>query len=216
MIIIASCIRANPTVSSAPASAWVVGATGNYTVTVTNNDSSDCAASSFDLTGYGFGSWTGSAGALPALAAGASASTTFELTALNGTADGSYNYTVKATNSILPSYEGSAALVQVCCSGNITVQAILGAKRYKRGASMVITVKARVGATAIPGISVAANILKAGAVVATLSGATAANGNAVLKYKLGKRVARGAYDVNASAAKNGYAGSTAASFSVVK
>jgi hypothetical protein len=211
--VVSPCVRSNPTVTLSPATAWVIGAMGNYTVAVKNNDSSSCSASSFNLSAAAPSGWTGLFGALASLAPGASGSTSLLLTAPTGTVDGSYNFTVTAANGV---YTASTGGVEVCCSGTLAVKAATDKSSYTSKTWVTITVHVAVGQTPVSGASVTANILRGGTVVATLSGTTGTNGTAVVKYKVPPRSA-GAYQVAADSNAWGYNGSDAAAgFTVTK
>jgi hypothetical protein len=211
----APCAPSNPTVTLAPATAWVIGATGSYTVTVKNNDSGPCAASNFSLSASVPSGWAAAFGSLAAISPGASSSTTLQLTAPSGAADGYYSFTVRAQNGAAPTYYGSAAGIEVCCSGVLAVLAATDKSSYLRNTWVTISVNAVVGATPASGAAVSVKLSTAGKTVATLAGTTDANGNAVLKYKLAAKAATGVYQINVSATANGYAGSdNSASFIV--
>jgi hypothetical protein len=110
----ATCARANPTVTLAaptlPAAGVVAGTPVSYNVSVTNKDSSACAASTFDLTSSVPSGWTATA-ASPALSLspGASSSTTLQVTSPTPTASGTYTINATAKNRGATSYLASAS-----------------------------------------------------------------------------------------------------------
>src|SRR5262249_33514040 len=87
-----SCVPANPTVALAPSQSESVqsGTTVTYTVSITNNDASACAKSTFGLLASVPAGWTAAfASSSLALSPGATASTTLQVTSPVATPDGS-------------------------------------------------------------------------------------------------------------------------------
>lgn len=111
------CTRANPLVSIAPsAQSGSPGATLVYTTNVTNNDSSNCSASTFSMSSSILsGGWTWSfTNNTLSISPGASQTTSFSLTSPANSTVGDYNFTNTATNQDAPSYSGtSSAIYQV-------------------------------------------------------------------------------------------------------
>ncbi|MGH6934249.1 MAG: NEW3 domain-containing protein, partial [Dongiaceae bacterium] len=105
-----ACARAYPTVSVTPdQSQWMPPGTAViYDVSVTNNDGSGCASSTFNLTATMPSGWTAAYGvAALNLAAGASGTTTLQITSPGSAADGFYDFTATARNSGATTYSGS-------------------------------------------------------------------------------------------------------------
>lgn len=206
------CTNANPTVSVSPSTAWVVGAMAAYNVTVTNNDSSACAASTFNLAASLPAGWSAAFGALAPLAPGASGSASLTVSAAAGAADDYYNFSVTARNAAAPSYAASASATEVCCSGALAVQAKTDKASYQRNTVVTITVNVRVGQTPGAGVSATVQIIQPSGASTTAVATTDANGNAVVKYKLPAKAVLGIYRVNAAAGANGYSGNASTSF----
>jgi hypothetical protein len=202
-----TCVPAAPSVSLSPTIQWVVGYTGNYTLTVTNNDSNACTDSSFSVSMALPSGWTAQLTSLLALAPGSSASTNVQVTAPSGTADGFYNITGTATNNSNLSYSGSASATEVCCSGTLAVKVTTDQSSYTQNSWVTITANVRVGQSAVAGADVTVTLQRQGSNVAVLSGSTDGSGNFVIKYKLANNAATGTYQVAASATANGYTGS---------
>ena len=114
-----SCVRANPTVALSPSQSQSVqpGAAVSYTVSVTNNDSAACAASSFTLQASAPAGWTATT-ASPSLTVspGTTASTTLQVTSSSLAVDRSYTVTMSATNSGASGYTGSGSATYVIAS----------------------------------------------------------------------------------------------------
>ncbi len=107
-----TCVHANPTVALTPSqSQWVAPGTAvTYTVTVTNNDGSACAASTFNLSAVDPSGW-GASLAHPSLSlgAGANGSTTLTTASSTSAANGSYAIGATATSSAATTMAGSAS-----------------------------------------------------------------------------------------------------------
>jgi Gametolysin peptidase M11/NPCBM-associated, NEW3 domain of alpha-galactosidase len=208
------CTNANPTVSVSPSVAWVVGAMANYTVKVTNNDSSVCAPSTFNLAASLPAGWSAAFGSLAPLAPGASGSASLQLSAAAGAADGYYNFSVTARNAAAPSYAASASATEVCCSGALAAQAATDKATYLRNSLATVTVNVRVGQTPAAGVSATVQIVAPSGAATNAVATTDANGNAVIKYKLAAKAAMGTYRVSATANGGGYSGAASTSFNV--
>lgn len=111
------CTHANPALALSGGSIQAVGAgsTLSYTVTLSNRDSSTCAASTFNLAKSLPAGWTGnlSASTLSA-AAGATITATLSITSPTTATAGSYNVGVSATNG---SYNANATAAYSVASG---------------------------------------------------------------------------------------------------
>ncbi len=114
-----TCVQANPTVTLSPSATQSVTPETSltYAVSVTNNDNSDCPASTFNLSAALPSGWTGSLGSSSlTINPGASAATTLLVSSPTNTAGGSYTITAKATDSAASTYTSSASVV-------VTIQA---------------------------------------------------------------------------------------------
>ncbi len=96
-----SCVRANPSLVVSPASQWgFPGESLNYTVSVTNNDSSACGTSSFSITpSLPATGWSQTPSSLSEqLSPGASVTRTVSIKSPTGVAEGLYNFSETALN----------------------------------------------------------------------------------------------------------------------
>ena len=109
------CTHANPTVALAgTGSAVAAGSMLSYTLSVTNNDSSACAASTFGLSPTVPSGWTSSLGAgAVSIAPGATVKTMLSVTSPGTASAGTYNVTAKAASG---SYSATAASTYVVAS----------------------------------------------------------------------------------------------------
>lgn len=94
------CTSANPTVTITPTQVFAIpGSTKTFTVTVTNNDTSACGPSTFNLTRTVPAGWSSAlSDSQLAINAQGSGSTTLNVTSAASAADGFYNVTATATN----------------------------------------------------------------------------------------------------------------------
>lgn len=107
-----SCTRAKPSVvvSSSQSTSVAAGTAVTYTVAVTNNDSSACAVSSFNLQAILPSGWTGSLGSSAlTISPGSAGSTTLTVTSATSALAGSYSVGTSATNSTSTSYSSSGS-----------------------------------------------------------------------------------------------------------
>jgi M6 family metalloprotease-like protein len=195
------CSAANPGVSISPAQSQSVtsGTAVNFTVTVTDNDSSSCAPATFNLSGTVPAGWAGvfTTGAL-SLSPGKSGSATLGVTSPVGTADGSYNVAVSATNASASSYSGSAAATYVINTAPLSIGVSANPSATLPGQTVMVTVSATSGTSPAAGVSVSATITAPNGRSQTVTGTTGSNGIASFAYNLSKHAAAGTYPVQAN------------------
>ncbi|PKG55861.1 Ig-like domain-containing protein [Shewanella sp. GutDb-MelDb] len=94
-----SCVKANPSLSLLPnESAWVEAGTAvTYSVSVTNNDSADCAMSDYDVSALVPNGWTATQKSL-SLSAGQSGTVTLNVNSSSTAADGFYDIAISAAD----------------------------------------------------------------------------------------------------------------------
>ena len=198
-----TCTKASPDVSLAPSGSM------SYQVTVTNRDSSGCAASSFNLGADVPSGWSGvfSPRSISSLSPGASASSTLTLVAAAGSS-GTYSFSVTATDTS-GSYSGSAGgsvvvLTITSTSLNVALSASITGSPKDRVLSAKITVKN--GTASVRDALVYVVVTAPSGATLTASGTTAANGNVNLRVGLGPAVS-GTFQVKADVTGNGMSGS---------
>lgn len=110
-----TCVRGNPGLTISPASQWgYAGQAKAYTLTLTNNDTSACAASTFNVANSIPADWTINPGTFSEpLAAGASVSRTVNLTSPATATDGFYTFSLTATSVGVPTSTASATATYV-------------------------------------------------------------------------------------------------------
>ncbi|MCH8821292.1 hypothetical protein IID23_02090 [Patescibacteria group bacterium] len=109
------CVRANPSVVITPTQVFAVpGSTENFTITVTNNDRSECGSSTFTLSPTFPTGWSGSLAASQlSINAESSVSTTLNVTSDSNADDGFYAVTVLATNTAVTNFKNSDTVTYV-------------------------------------------------------------------------------------------------------
>jgi hypothetical protein len=190
------CTQANPSISVSPSQSQSVtsGTPVNFTVTVTDNDSSGCSAATFNLGSTLLSGWAGvwNAAGL-SLTPGKSGSATLTVTSPTGTADGSYNVGVSAMNASTGSYNGSAAATYVINTAPLTVSLTTNQSSYLPGQTVGVIVTMLYGTTPDVGASVSVAVTNPNGKTTTLSGTTGSNGVALLSYKLSRHAPAGTY-----------------------
>jgi hypothetical protein len=213
-----SCTQAGPTVSVTPSQSQAVtpGTAVSFTATLTNNDSSGCSSSTFNLADVLASGWSGvwSASSL-SLLPGKSGSATLMVTSPTGTAGGSYNVGINAYNAAASSYAGSAmASYVVATSGPLSLSVTTNHSSYLPGQTVGISVTALSGTSPAAGASVTATITAPGGKLTTLKGTTGSGGVALLNYKLSNGAAAGTYQIGAAATSGTSTTSAAAATAV--
>lgn len=112
------CTRGNPSVALTPGQSPSVaaGTAVNFSLSVTNNDSSACSSSQFSLAATLPAGWSSLPLSALTLAPGASTSTTLSVTSATTAAAGSYGLSVVAANLGSTSYRATAAASYVVAS----------------------------------------------------------------------------------------------------
>jgi Gametolysin peptidase M11/NPCBM-associated, NEW3 domain of alpha-galactosidase len=212
-----ACTAANPTVTVSPSQSQGVisGTAVNFTATVTDNDSSGCTTSTFNLAAAPPSGWAGAwSAAAVSLSPGKSGSATLTVTSPTGTADGSYNLGVTATNASATSYTGSAAATYVISTpGTLSVSMWTDQSTYLPGQTVAIRVSLLNGTSPDVGASVTVNVMSPSGKATTLSGTTGSNGVASLSYKLSRHAPAGTYQAQYGTTVTGAASVAGASTS---
>jgi hypothetical protein len=208
------CSHSNPTVAITPQSSVPVapGTPVTYTVTVVNNDSTNCVASNFNLQSFVPSGWTASF-ANPTLSVnpGASASTNLQVTSPTGATSGSYTFSVLVSNSSYPSYSASTSAVYVVATSlSVAASTDRGSYNHQQAVSMTSNVSA--SGSPVAGASVSYLIIKPNGTTVTQSAMTGTNGVATIQYRPKKQDPSGTYQIRETATKNGVQGTGNTSF----
>ncbi len=211
-----SCTPASPNVSISPSQSQYVspGTPVTFTLTVTDNDTSACAATNFNLSGVLPSGWTGTLStAALSLSPGQSGSATLIVKSPVGTTDGSYNVVASATNTSMPSYGASATAAYVINTASLSVNLTTSQSSYLPGQTVGIYVTMLYGTAPDIGASVSVTVSSPNGKSSTLTGTTGSNGVASLNYTLRKNAPAGTYAVQCGTTVTGASSVTGASAS---
>jgi gametolysin peptidase M11/alpha-galactosidase-like protein len=210
------CVRATPGVTLSPAQSQSVsaGTAVNFTVSVTNHDSSNCSPGGISLQATVPSGWTATiASATLTISPGASAATTLTVTSLTAAPAGSSPIGVTATNSAAPAYAASTTATYVIAP-TLSMMVSTDHQGYTRGQTVAITATVRSGEATVARASVTFTITKPNGAVVTGSGNTGTNGAATYKLRLKSQDPVGLYQVRASTTVNALPASATTSFTV--
>ena len=210
------CLTTNPTVTVSPSmSGWVApGTVVNYTVSVSNYDTSGCFPSSFNLQASVPSGWTTSFGSsILNIAPGATASTQLTVTSPISVLEGSYNIPVSAANMSNISYIASAAVTYTAVS-SLTMTAVTDRASYTRNQTVSTTATVKAMGAPVAGAAVTFTLTKADGSKITGTLLTGSNGSAVFKYKFKRTDPLGTYLYVAASSVNGLSGKATTGFIV--
>ncbi len=197
-----ACTLANPSVSiSGPSGSVPPGSTVAYTVTVKDNDSSNCGSATFNLTYAIPSGWTGSY-SQPSLtlSPGGSGSSTLSVTSPSNAADGTYTIKAIATNAANSSYSGSASTNETIYTPlNVAVSVSTGSSSYKVGQTVTVNTKVTSNGNPVSGASVAVVLTKSNGNLVNQSATTGTNGVATTTYRLKKNDPKGSWKAQGTA-----------------
>ncbi|HVE48229.1 MAG TPA: NEW3 domain-containing protein [Casimicrobiaceae bacterium] len=219
-----SCTRAAPRVSMSPTgTVWTsAGAAINYAVSVTNQDSCGCAATTYDVAGGVPSGWSSTNSRTASVGPGASTSTSIVVTSPSSAAAAFYDVAMNAANSTASSMVGSATgTVSIASGSSITVGAATDRSLYtlptkgNGNVNVIITTTVRSAGSPVSGASVSVDVRDPNNAVKTLTGTTASNGSVSLTYGMrARQAAKGTYTITSRASMGGVNGSASASFVV--
>ncbi len=197
----APCTHASPTVSMSPADPSLSpGASVQYTVSVTNNDASGCAANSFSLVSTQPSGWFGSfsAGALT-LNPGQTGSAILTETAPASASTGTYSLASAATSG---SYTGSGAASATVVMPTLTDTTSVPYSSYSARQTISVTSSVQYNGVAASGASVTFTLTKANGSKVTGTATTGSTGKAVWSYKVSGKDPTGTWSVTSTATYN--------------
>jgi M6 family metalloprotease-like protein len=197
-----TCAQAAPTVAVSPANPSVsAGSSASYTVTVTNNDSTACASSAFDLSSAQPSGWlAGFSAAQLALSPGQSASATLTETPPAGTAPGTYAVSAAAADGSLAA--SSSVNCTVASLPALAVSVSVPSSSYSVRSTVPIAATVLSGSSPAAGASVAFTLTRADGTTATGTATADSTGTAAWSYTISRKDPTGTYSVTASATYN--------------
>lgn len=190
------CTHLNPTAAISPSNPTLyAGSSTAYTVTVTNNDSGGCSASTYNLSSSLPSGWPPSFSASTlTVNPGQSGSATMTLTAPSGTPAGTYGVNASAGNAANSIYTSSAtANATVMSVPAATVTLSVPSTSYTRKSSVSLTATVLSQGTPVSGASVTFSMTMPNGGTATQSAVTGRKGTATWSYKLGASSPTGTY-----------------------
>jgi hypothetical protein len=212
------CVMSSPTVTANPSTVqWIApGGSLSYTVSVTNNNSSNCPSNTFNVGGSVPLGWS-STSAQVSVTPGGFASATVTITS-PASASGPYNAILSASNAGQTGYYSSVQR-DISVLASLSVTASPGQAVYPTGSTVVLSASVSANGSAVSGASVTFTITKPGngrkPSTVTGTAVTGANGIASFSYKLNKKQDPvGVYPVSASANMNGVSALGSTSFAV--
>ncbi len=200
------CVAANPTVSISPSNPSAqAGNNVNYTVNVTNNDSSGCSGSTFNLSSTLPSLWASSfaAGALT-LNPGQTGSTTMTKTVPAGTPTGTFSVNATATRGANSGTGNANCTVVVPPFVVVSVPS----SSYAARSTVPMTATVTSGGNPAAGASVKFTMVKANGSTTTKTVTANSSGQATWSYKLSPKDPKGTYSVSATATFNSLTGSS--------
>ena len=218
----ASCTRAAPKLVVTPTgTVWAsAGATTTYAVTVTNQDSCGCAATTYDVGASVPTGWGATSARTASLSPGASASSSVAVTVAAGVTANFYPVSLNGVNSAAATLKSSASgTVAVVSSLTLAVKtdsvSYTLPKQQNRTVNATITTTVKSGTSAVGGAAVVVTVRDPAGAVSTLNGTTATNGTVAVSYTMRPRTSpRGTYQVTSRATVAGTTSSATTSFVV--
>ena len=209
-----TCVQANPTVSLSPSSqSGQAGSTLNYTLSVTNNDSSACASSRFNLS---YSVPSGFSAALQQssvnLQPGQTTQIGVSVTSSNSTSPGTYSFTLTAQNQSFPSYASSVQGAYVIQASALSISISPQNPQFKRPSNAQFQITLTNGQSGVPNNPV--DILVTGPQTWVKFGTTDSNGVYKYSFQISKTFTTGTYQLKATSSYQGTTVSTTTSFVV--
>lgn len=214
-----ACTRAAPALAvSGGGSQLPAGATASYTVTLTNRDSSACAATSFSLAKSLPAGWSGAlSGSSFAVAPGATATATLSVTSSSTAAAGSYGIGVGAGSGVGSVHTTNAAATYAVAAQAATLTEAIGTDKtsYVRGETVHMSSLVRRDGIPLAGAAVKFTVSLPGGIQVVLNATSGSDGFARATYKTGKgKAAIGSYALRADASSGAVTATAATAFTV--
>ena len=216
---IVPCNLANPTLVVSPsATQWLgAGSSVNYTVTVTNNNSSNCADNNFDLQTNLPSGWSSTFNSSSLyVAPGMSVSTSLQVVSPSFATDGFYPVGISANNALNSNYSASAS-VNCAVYSSLGVSVSTNQQSYTSTQTAIVSSVVSANGSPMSGANVTFTITGPNGSVVSGSATTATNGSASFSYKFNrKKDPLGTYQVSVNASLNGISGSGSTSFQLIR
>jgi len=195
----ASCTNSAPGLVVSPLDPSIYpGQSANYSVSVTNNDSSGCSPSTIAFGSSEPAGWSTSlSSSAVTLNPGQSASITLGKGAPSGTPVGTYAVNLTAAN--VAANSSATANATVMAPPSLSVAVSIGGTSFSRPGTVPLSAIVTNGVTPVAGATVTFIVTTPTGSTATQNATTNSNGVAAWSYKLNQRSAIGLYSVTAQA-----------------
>jgi hypothetical protein len=214
------CTTAAPTLTmTGPTGTVAAGTQNTYSVTLKNNDSADCANTSFSLARSVPSGWTGTLSATTlSLAPGASGNATLVVTSPTTAAAGSYGIGLGASSAVGSVHTKSASATYQVAAPVMTETVSTSKSTYRAGETVTMTARVLVNGQPVSGAAVNFTAVKPNKVnKVILNGTTDANGYARVSFVAGSGSSSiGTYQLTATATYSGMTTKATSSFSVTR
>ncbi|MFC5568923.1 choice-of-anchor Q domain-containing protein [Lysobacter yangpyeongensis] len=218
-----TCTRAAPTLTvTGPTVAVAAGTTNSYAISLKNNDSAECAATSFALARTVPSGWTGTLSATAlSLSPGATGSATLAVVSPSTAAAGSYGLGVGTSSSVGSTHTKSASATYTVAAppAPVLTETVSASKTsYKAGETVSLTARVMKNGVALAGASVNFTAIKPNKTSKViLTGTTDSNGYARVSFKSGSGSSSiGTYQLTATATSGSLTTKATTTFSVYK
>ena len=213
-----TCTRAAPGLAlTGPSTAVAAGSAVAYTLSVTNKDSSACAATTFSLARSVPAGWSGTLGAASlSLSPGTSTTTTLTVASPSTASAGSYGIGAGASSTVGSVHTANAGSSYAVAAGTTSLTEALGTDKtsYLRGETVALSALVKNGGTPTGGARVVFTVTTPGGATTTLSATSGSDGFARAGYRVGKsKAAAGSYGVRAQATLGAATANASATFS---
>lgn len=212
-----TCVRARPTVTISPAqSSALAGTAVQYTVTITNNDTTPCSAWGINLARTVPSGWSGTLGtASLSVLPGRSGATTLTVPSPATAAAGTYSLGVSA-NNVASGLTGTGSATYTVNNMNpaLTETVSVAQTSYTRGSTVTSVATVKSNGLPVANASVAFRLTKANGATVDYSTTTNAGGQASFPYAIGTTDPAGTWRAGATAASGGTTVYTSVNFTV--
>jgi M6 family metalloprotease-like protein len=194
------CTHATPTVGAAPANPSVYAASSaNYTVSVTNNDSSGCTGSTFGLTSSQPSGWAASFSATSVtLNPGQTGTVAMTQTAPAGTTPATYPVGATAVNGTMTGTGNANCTIMAAPAFSVGIS--VPSSSYSARQTVSTTAAVQNNGAGVANASVTFTLTRSNGSRVTNTAKTGSTGQATWSYKLGPKDPTGTYSVVVQAA----------------
>ncbi len=210
----AACARVKPVITLSAAVSAVAGTSVNYAVSISNQDSVSCGASSFSLQSALPAGWSGAfTQATLNLNPGASASTTLTITSATSATAGAYALSIGSANVAAPLYTNAASSTYTVVNSLAT--SVASSKvMYTRNETVNMTALVSAGGKSVANASVNFTLTKPNGTSVVKSALTDAAGVATSNYRFSRKDPPGTWKLSDQASYGSLTAGAASSFAV--